>query len=468
MRPDQVVGQRYRLDRELGTGGTATVWLATDVAADRAVAVKLLLPSGGPGATAHRERLRAEARTLSLLDHPHVVRVLDHGEHDGRDFIVMEYVQGGSLADHLAQRGPVAPAVAVALIGQLLDALGAAHAAGIVHRDVKPANVLLRSETQAALCDFGIARSEGANAATATGVALGSAGYMAPEQRIDARRVGPGADLYATACTLFHLVTQQTPVDLYLAPDHSPRWKDVPAPLQPILRRATQADPDARYLSADEMRSALAAVTPALEGLPAAPSSAPSAPHYVPTEVPGATATPALSVAAGASGRTVGPADWSRSGGRPPGRLALWVGVSMVFAITFAGLSLAPVLQRIEARSPSAPASEPLDAPLLPPPDLTGRWVGNLGGRRPMHLVLTGTTDAPEGELTLRLGNHELRSTVTGRWDAGALVLTEAGPRPRVLLADPGRDAGILTGELHGASDEGPLPFALVWVSEAQ
>src|SRR5262245_52415839 len=152
-----VVGERYRLDRELGTGGTATVWLAHDLVLNRPAAVKLLIATDR--AEARRERLRTEARALAALDHPHVVRVFGLGEHEERDYIVMEYLERGSLADRLALEGPLAPTEAVDLVLQVLEALQAAHAAGIVHRDVKPGNVLIRADGTAALCDFGIART---------------------------------------------------------------------------------------------------------------------------------------------------------------------------------------------------------------------------------------------------------------------------------------------------------------------
>ncbi|MEQ1505296.1 MAG: serine/threonine-protein kinase, partial [Myxococcota bacterium] len=263
-----VVGDRYRLERELGTGGSAAVWLAHDLVLDRTTALKLLLPVDQGGDT-RRERLRTEARALAALDHPNVVRVFDLGHHADRDYIVMEYLERGSLADRQVEDGPLAPIDAVDAVIAVLAGLEAAHAAGIVHRDVKPGNVLIRADGTVALCDFGIARTD-LGSATRTGVALGSIGYMAPEQRIDARRVGPAADVYAAACTLYNLLTTDTPVDLYLAPDTSPRWEPVPAPLRPVVRRATRAEPSARFASAAEMAEALHAVRPSLAGLPPA------------------------------------------------------------------------------------------------------------------------------------------------------------------------------------------------------
>ncbi|HHO52066.1 MAG TPA: serine/threonine protein kinase [Deltaproteobacteria bacterium] len=463
----QIIDDRYRLDRELGTGGTATVWMAHDLVLDRICAVKLLLPVQGAHADERRARLRSEARTLASLEHKHIVRVWDQGQHGDRDYLVMEYVEGGSLEDRLALEGPLAPTLATRLILQVLEALSAAHGAGVVHRDVKPGNVLLRSATEAALCDFGIARQLDGGGATQTGMALGSVGYMAPEQRIDARRVGPPADLYATACTLFNLVTGDTPVDLYLAPDHSPRWGGVPSPLRPVLRQATRAEIDHRYQSAAEMASALQSVIGALAELPAQRRRAPIGGDYVPTVVPGT--SPPLTLEASSSSRSVGVDDWRRSGRHPPGRMALWIGVGLVGSITALGLAAGPLLedlqQRADLRGGSSPLSEASAAPEPPGPvALSGRWRGNLEGSHRMRLDLRGPDSALVGEIVLGLGNHERRSRVTGWWDAERRELVLEEPDRSTYRASPGPVPGILVGELRRAPLELTLPFALVWV----
>ncbi|MBX2802717.1 MAG: serine/threonine protein kinase [Myxococcales bacterium] len=467
MEPDEVIAERYRLQEPLGEGGSATVWLAHDVVLDRTCALKMLISVAGQ---AHRERLRAEARVLATLDHRHVVRVWDQGQHDGQDFIVMEYLPGGSLADRLTTDGPLVPVQAVDLILQILDALGAAHEAGIVHRDVKPANVLLREADQAALCDFGIARQETLSAGTRTGVALGSVGYMAPEQRIDARRAGPGADLYATACTLFNLVTDDTPVDLYLAPDHSPRWGRLPAPLRPVLRKATQAEPEQRYLSAEEMADALRVVRAALESVPAAERRMPPGAGYVPT----AMADPVVSVAAASRERAVAVEDWRRErAGGAAGRQALWVGAAAVIMMTVAGLAAGPVLEDLEARmtaSETVPAESVQAAEPEPPPPpgeamaVRGRWIGNLDGAHPMQLTLSGSGEVLLGEVVLTLGTHRMRSSVRGGWTSAGQELSLKEDGTATLRARPGPSRGILVGELHREADDSTLPFALVWV----
>jgi hypothetical protein len=477
-----VVGGRYRLDQERGTGGMATVWLVHDLLLDRQAALKLLLPpaSAGSGEAARhseirRERLRAEARALASLDHPNVVRVYDLGQHEERDYIVMEYLERGSLADRLQLEGPIPPHEAALLLLQVLDALGAAHRLGIVHRDVKPGNVLVRTDGTMALCDFGIARiADGPD--TQTGVALGSIGYMAPEQRIDARKAGPQADLYAAACTLYNLVTSDTPVDLYLAQDTSPRWDMVPPPLRPFLRRATRSEPSARYHDAAEMAEALCTVLPALEGLPAAraPRSISPAIGYVPTRSSGEASEPSLR--AEQQHRVVGVDEWgwSKREHPPVGRSALWVGMIVLLAVTLVGLALGPLQSKLqgfapalEAAAPGPAPAPPPPAPILAPPDLGGTWRGTFGGN-PGTLVLH-PTDPPTswaGEVVLSLGSHELRTRVSGSWDMAAqeLVLIEssaAAPTTYRARLFPG--GLILEGSLlrPGEAVE-PLPFALV------
>jgi serine/threonine protein kinase len=478
-----VVGGRYRLDEERGTGGMATVWLVHDLLLDRHAALKLLLPPAAANtgeAKRHgeirRERLRAEARALASLDHPNVVRVYDLGEHEERDYIVMEYLERGSLADRLQLEGPLPPHEASLLLLQVLDALGAAHRLGIVHRDVKPGNVLVRTDGTMALCDFGIARIvDGPD--TQTGVALGSIGYMAPEQRIDARKAGPQADLYAAACTLYNLVTSDTPVDLYLAQDASPRWDMVPQPLRPFLRRATRSEPSARYHDAEEMAEALRLVLPALEGLPAARASRTISPSggYVPTRSsvePGSEP----SLRAEQSHRAVGVDEWgwAKREHPPVGRPALWVGTTVLLAVTLVGLALGPLQPELVELAPALEAASPRAAPapapqpeVLEPPDLEGTWRGSFGGNS--GTLVLYPTDPPiswAGEVVLSLGSHELRTRVTGSWrvaDQELVLIESSAAEPTIYRARLFPSGLILEGSLQRPGDSlEPLPFALV------
>jgi serine/threonine protein kinase len=206
-----VAGGRYRLEQPLGHGGMASVFLARDTELERPVAVKLLAENltGDPS---FRERFVREARLAARLSHPNVVSVYDAGEDGGRPYIVMEHVDGESLADVLASRGRLAPEDARALALQAASGLAHAHGAGLVHRDVKPQNLLLGSDGTLKIADFGIARAAEATALTQAGTVLGTAAYLSPEQALG-EEVGPAADVYSLGAVLYELLTGRPPFE---------------------------------------------------------------------------------------------------------------------------------------------------------------------------------------------------------------------------------------------------------------
>ncbi len=261
--PRPFAGGRYTLLEAIGHGGMATVWRARDnrLRVDRAVKVLLKHPTG---AKTRARRLDAEARAMAKLNHRHIVKVHDIGESEEGPFVVMDFLPGGTLDDRLRADGSVPARHAARWMMQILTALEAAHNAGIVHRDVKPSNVLIDEHGDAQLADFGIALLADDERHTRTNISMGSVAFMAPEQRIDARSVGPEADVYAAAATLYNLVSGSTPVDLFTAEMESPRWMDVPLPLVPILHRATRHDRLKRYPTANALREAIAEVEPQL------------------------------------------------------------------------------------------------------------------------------------------------------------------------------------------------------------
>ncbi|WP_241682832.1 serine/threonine-protein kinase [Actinomadura sp. J1-007] len=201
---ERVVGGRYRLVERIGRGGMGTVWTAVDETLRRDVAVKEVLLPEGLSAEERRvagERARREARAAALIDHPGVVTVHDVVVEDGRPWIVMELIEGRSLGALIRENGPSHPKW-VATVGlRLLDALEAAHARGVLHRDVKPGNVLL-ADGLVYLTDFGIASIEADTSLTRTGALVGSPGYMAPE-RLREEPAGPGSDLWSLGATLY-------------------------------------------------------------------------------------------------------------------------------------------------------------------------------------------------------------------------------------------------------------------------
>ncbi|MCW2499963.1 MAG: serine/threonine protein kinase, partial [Frankiales bacterium] len=252
---DRLIAERYRLLSPLGSGGMGTVWRAEDELLHREVAVKeVLLPAGLPEAEREqlRERTRREARHAARLDSPHAVTVYDVVEQDGQPFLVMELVEAQTLSQVVRGTGPLPPR-RVAEIGlAVLSALDAAHAQGIVHRDVKPSNVLLRPDGRVVLSDFGIARATGDAALTSTGQLLGSPSYIAPER---ARGLAPTAasDLWSLGATLFTAVEGRAPYDtgdalttMTAIVAGEPVPFALAGPLQPVLAGLLERDPAAR------------------------------------------------------------------------------------------------------------------------------------------------------------------------------------------------------------------------------
>jgi hypothetical protein len=231
------------------------------------------------------ERFRREARAAAGLSHPGVAGVYDYGELGGQPFIVMELVEGETLAERLAARGRLRWREAFAIGEQVAAALAAAHAHGLVHRDVKPANILLGRDGRAKVTDFGIAQAAQAATLTRTGMVLGSANYVAPEQA-KGGQVGPAADLYSLGCVLFEAVTGETPYRggnaVAIAtqhvsapvPDPRERRPDLPPAAAALIVRALQKHPAGRFPSGSAMAAALAAAARSEDGatrvLPAA------------------------------------------------------------------------------------------------------------------------------------------------------------------------------------------------------
>ncbi|AMW12400.1 serine/threonine protein kinase [Streptomyces qaidamensis] len=256
----RVVAGRYRLEEKLGRGGMGVVWRATDQLLGRSVAVKELpLDETLSAAQARRQRDRTlrEARAVAQLSHPHIIVVHDVVEDGERPYIVMELIEGGSLADRLAQRGPVDAAEAARIGIALLGALGAAHAAGVLHRDLKPDNVLLETGTdRVVLTDFGIAQVAGAPTLTENGAFVGSPEYTAPE-RMSGVRTGPESDLWSLGALLCAALSGESPFhrDSLGGILHAVVVGDIQPPAQagpllPVVRGLLERDPD-RRLDAD-------------------------------------------------------------------------------------------------------------------------------------------------------------------------------------------------------------------------
>lgn len=230
----------------LGEGGMGTVYRARHVKLDRLVAVKFLSPAL-KAVPELKERFTLEARALAKVKHPNVVQVFDAGEEDGEAWLVMELVEGGTLASVV----PLAPREAVRVMSSVCGALQAVHDAGLVHRDVKPENVLLTAEGEVKLSDFGIARETTRKGLTRPGAAMGTPGFVAPEV-LAGEAATVRADVYALGAMLRQLVTGQTPLGEGTA---------MPGGIDAIVRRAMTASPEGRFESAREFQLALSQIT---------------------------------------------------------------------------------------------------------------------------------------------------------------------------------------------------------------
>jgi serine/threonine-protein kinase len=206
----EVLSDRYELEELVGTGGMSSVYRAHDRLLDRKVALKVLHEQYMAD-DEYVERFRREARSVAALSHPNVVTVIDRGEHEGRQFIVFEYVAGENLKRLIERRGPAPVTTALELAMQIARGLSFAHQQGLVHRDVKPQNVLLNGDGQAKVTDFGIARSmDVQHGMTQTGTVLGTSDYIAPEQA-QGQRVDEHTDIYSLGVVLYELLTSEVP-----------------------------------------------------------------------------------------------------------------------------------------------------------------------------------------------------------------------------------------------------------------
>jgi serine/threonine-protein kinase len=273
---DTVFDGRYRIVRRLGAGGMANVYMAEDEELDRPVAIKILNDRYANDEL-FVERFRREARSAAALSHPNIVSIYDRGEAEGTYYIAMEVIDGASLKELIRQNGRLRPAQAIAYTRQILSALRFAHKNGIVHRDIKPHNILIGAEERLKVTDFGIARA-GASQMTEAGSIMGTAHYLSPEQARGAQ-VTAASDLYSVGVVLYEMLTGDvpftgdTPVEIAMkhlndAPrPPSARVPGIPADLDRIVMRALAKDPQDRYRSAEELDSDLARVE---AGLPIA------------------------------------------------------------------------------------------------------------------------------------------------------------------------------------------------------
>lgn len=344
-----VFNDRYELHRKLARGGMADVYLARDLLLDRPVAVKVLFPDYARDTT-FVERFRREAKAAANLNHPNVVAVYDWGEQYGTYFIVMEYVEGRPLSEIIRAEGPLHPVRAAEITADVASALAFAHRNGVVHRDIKPGNILVTSSGQVKVADFGIAQAFAADATqanlTQAGAVMGTATYFSPEQA-QGKPVDPRSDLYSLGCVLYEMLITRPPFSgdspLAIAYKHVQEQPQplrqvdpgVPVALEAIDLRLLAKDPAQRYPSAEDLRADLRRF---IDGRPLAAATPVGA---APTTVVAAT-----TVAGGTGGPPTGETDYVAPDEPPQRRRsAVFTGILIALLVALAAVLLFFALQ---------------------------------------------------------------------------------------------------------------------------
>jgi serine/threonine protein kinase len=374
---DEVVFGRYRLLSVIGQGGMGTVYKGHDTVIGRDVAVKVLPTELGsePG---YRERFRREAHIAARLTEPHIIPIHDTGEIDGRLYLVMPVIEGIDVAGLLARDGPMSPRRAVAVVDQLAAALDAAHAVGLVHRDVKPSNALLTGRDFVYLIDFGIAHDGAATKLTGTGMIVGTLAYMAPE-RFTAGTADARSDVYALTCVLHECLTGDQPfpggsMEQQIAghltmdpPRPSAQRAAVPAGFDEVIAAGMAKDPDRRYQSAHELATAADRALTAAPARTPRPAPAPTLHDRLPPQPPPEPVRqPAGDLHLAATHQR--PPSWP-PGPQPAARrpvlttLQLW---SLIAVIAVTAVVVITIVIRSSAQHPSAsqtPTTQPAPSP---------------------------------------------------------------------------------------------------------
>ena len=353
-----VFNDRYELHRKIARGGMADVYLAHDQLLDRPVAVKVMFPEHARE-QAFVERFRREAQAAANLNHPNIVAVYDWGQQYGTYFIVMEYVDGRPLSEIIRSEGPLHPNRSAEIAADTAAALGFAHRNGVVHRDVKPGNILITPSGQVKVTDFGIAQAATANAGdnlTQAGSVMGTATYFSPEQA-QGHAVDPRSDLYSLGCVLFEMLTTRPPFSgdtpVAVAYKHVQEQPlppsrinpNVPAALDAIVMKLLNKDPFLRYPSADDLRSDLRRFLDGQPVLAAGAVGAAAAGTVIGAGVASAAAADATmavpAASAGAGGSSGGPPTMANTYVPPPEqkRTGLYVGI-VVGVLVLIGLIL--------------------------------------------------------------------------------------------------------------------------------
>ena len=258
---------RYRIESRLGYGGMAAVFRAWDNRLQVYRAIKCL----DPNLSFHpdiRQRFEAEARTMASINHPNIVAVQDVGNVGSRFFIIMELVTGGSLWDRVTKHGVLHPQHAIDAAIAIAKGLGAAHKRNIIHRDVKPHNILIAQEGVLKVTDFGVARIEGGDGKTNAGALMGTLNYMAPEQRVSARQVTVASDIYAIGASMYAIIVGKSNENLFDVGEQEKAFINFEAPLASFLKKACHRLPEERYTNTEEMIEELLRLKEQIQSVP--------------------------------------------------------------------------------------------------------------------------------------------------------------------------------------------------------
>ena len=448
---DVVLSGRYRLEDRVATGGMGDVWRATDLVLGRPVAVKVLLPAlvSDPDFIA---RFRSEARIMASLRHPGVVQVFDCGEDElpsgGRaDYLVMEFVAGEPLSRRIEDAGCLEVAETMSIVAQVAQALHAAHGRGIVHRDVKPSNLLVQDDGTVVLVDFGVARSTNVTSITSTNAVPGTALYMAPEQAAG-RPVSGATDVYALGAVAYCCLTGSPPftgdnplqVAVRHLDDEPPELPaEIPASVRELVSRALAKDPADRYPSAAAMADAARAArtdsptaTVALRGAASPARSRDDQPAVRPG------AAVATSRRRGRRGTLVGALG------------AVLVAMGALGALVAAANDTAEPATKIDSTAPAVAPSDPVADPVVDEPspgdEYTFRPVGP--GDRPSATpsVTPSASAVPSAQPSVSEEPAPTGAPTTTPPSAPATTAPTTPPAPEPTTADPGTGGGGDTG----------------------
>ncbi|MDN3243391.1 serine/threonine protein kinase [Glycomyces tritici] len=445
-----VLDGRYRLERRIGGGGMGDVWEGVDTILWRTVAIKVLLADLVDD-RGFRERFRREARAIAVMQGPGVVEVYDYGEIEDEDaqlaYLIMEYVDGKPLSRLLGLWGKLSPADSLRVIGGVAEALHVAHSAGIVHRDIKPGNILVRSDGSVVLVDFGIARVSHNLTLTTTGVVLGTVTYMSPEQAAG-ENLTAASDLYSLGVVAHQCLAGSPPfkadtplgvLSAHLRNAPPPLPTEIPYEVAEIVRRSLQKDPAARWTDAAELAEACSETRAAMIGG--------RTPALARTRM-----QPARAAIGGTTGAgTVGPPSGAHRRPTPEGDTGL--------------RSYQTGPQPVSKAIPPSPPHEP--HPSSPPPHTGGHTLPPFTGSH------TGSHAAappagPTGPGPVPAAEHS-RSRRRGLWLSLAATLAAVGTISAIAISlpwnEPDRGGALPTGEtgLHGAEVQGQDGDGGVW-----